>query len=357
MEVKYSFPYKCDGLKNIDFGSCEEIYARIEDEISRKIYTNRVLLSLTKNNVFSREIVLSTSIGYEFLELLKQLSSVWIYGHGTRGLRLYEMFPEVKWKGFIDRNISCITNQNNVIMLSFSQIVEKVESNDFVVISNLELFENIKTDLILKGIDKSHIISLGVYEKKINEYQYFEKRCFDVMKDREGVFIDAGSYDGTDSIKAFNVCKNIKQIIALEPDRSNYIKCLEKLNSVDSVLLYEACLSDKNGNISFISGDNAKSRISDKSDEYVETLTIDSLCKSKRVGIIKMDIEGSEVSAIEGGRHVIKRDKPGLIISIYHKEEDIFTIPKLIIDINPEYRFRFGHYGVGGPSDTVLYAV
>ena len=68
-----------------------------------------------------------------------------------------------------------------------------------------------------------------------------------------------------------------------------------------------------------------------------------------------MDIEGSEKKALIGARKHIESDKPNMMISIYHKIEDIIEIPRLLLEMNPEYRFAFGHYSIGSASDTVLY--
>ena len=60
-------------------------------------------------------------------------------------------------------------------------------------------------------------------------------------------------------------------------------------------------------------------------------------------------------SALIGTKIHIQQDKPNMMISIYHKIEDIVEIPKLLLDINPKYKFAFGHYSIGSASETVIY--
>ena len=75
----------------------------------------------------------------------------------------------------------------------------------------------------------------------------------------------------------------------------------------------------------------------------IKTRTIDSLCqenKIKKVSLIKMDIEGFELEALEGGRKTIERDKPMIIASVYHTGKDFFEIPLYLEKINPNYRFK-----------------
>ncbi len=69
-----------------------------------------------------------------------------------------------------------------------------------------------------------------------------------------------------------------------------------------------------------------------------------------------MDIEGFEKRALIGAKKIITEQEPALGISIYHKREDIWEIPKLILDLNSEYKFFLRHYSLG-VIDTVLYAV
>jgi len=89
------------------------------------------------------------------------------------------------------------------------------------------------------------------------------------------------------------------------------------------------------------------------------TLSIDDFVverKLDKVDFIKLDIEGSEGDAIHGAAETIRKFKPRLAISLYHKNDDFLAIPKSIKTLRPDYRFFLGHYTVTG-WETVLYAV
>ena len=75
-----------------------------------------------------------------------------------------------------------------------------------------------------------------------------------------------------------------------------------------------------------------------------------------RVDFIKMDIEGSELGALDGGAGVIEDQKPRLAISGYHKPEDLWELPRRILEINPGYKLTFGHHTPIG-WESVFYAV
>jgi FkbM family methyltransferase len=66
--------------------------------------------------------------------------------------------------------------------------------------------------------------------------------------------------------------------------------------------------------------------------------------KLSRVNLIKMDIEGAEMAALEGATQVIKEFKPRLAISTYHKPEDLWEIPHKLKAQNSNYKLFFGHH-------------
>ncbi|RYG38466.1 MAG: FkbM family methyltransferase [Burkholderiales bacterium] len=91
----------------------------------------------------------------------------------------------------------------------------------------------------------------------------------------------------------------------------------------------------------------------------VRTDTIDSLASREgldRVDFIKMDIEGAELHALKGAEHVIRRFRPKLAISIYHRLEDFWQIPRWIDSLGLDYRFHLDHFTIHA-EETMLFAV
>src|SRR5437867_3661050 len=88
------------------------------------------------------------------------------------------------------------------------------------------------------------------------------------------------------------------------------------------------------------------------------TTTIDEAATRSnvpRVDFIKMDIEGSELSALRGAESSIRRWRPKLAISLYHRPEDFFSIPSWIDSLDIGYRLFLDHYSIHH-EETVLYA-
>jgi FkbM family methyltransferase len=74
--------------------------------------------------------------------------------------------------------------------------------------------------------------------------------------------------------------------------------------------------------------------------EIVDVTSLDNfvkLNKIKNIGLIKMDIEGNEEKALIGARNLIKKYKPVLTFSAYHKKEDKVLLPKLVKSIREDY--------------------
>lgn len=73
----------------------------------------------------------------------------------------------------------------------------------------------------------------------------------------------------------------------------------------------------------------------------VKLETIDDYVRENNleVALIKLDIEGNELAAVQGALETIKRYRPVLSIAIYHRPEDFFEIKPLIEDLQLGYQF------------------
>lgn len=85
--------------------------------------------------------------------------------------------------------------------------------------------------------------------------------------------------------------------------------------------------------------------------------TVDDLLKGKPVSLIKMDVEGEERAAIKGAENTIRSFKPRMIISAYHRTEDLWEIPKEVLKIRDDYKIYMRHFPSLPAWDTVYYFV
>jgi FkbM family methyltransferase len=87
------------------------------------------------------------------------------------------------------------------------------------------------------------------------------------------------------------------------------------------------------------------------------TTTIDQVAGKyglDRVDFIKMDIEGAEQAALEGGLATIRKHRPKLAISIYHNMEQFVGVAKFLAGLDLGYRFFLGHATIHN-EETVLF--
>jgi FkbM family methyltransferase len=90
----------------------------------------------------------------------------------------------------------------------------------------------------------------------------------------------------------------------------------------------------------------------------VTTVSIDDFVRERelpRVDFIKMDIEGAELNALKGALETIRRFRPKLAISIYHRDVDFIEIPAYLNNLALGYVFYLDHFTIYG-EETILFA-
>lgn len=143
------------------------------------------------------------------------------------------------------------------------------------------------------------------------------------------VVIDAGAYPGEFTIYA---AKKAEKVLALEPDPENAEKLRQNLdlNNVKNVDVLEKGLWDEDGQVSFLERQEG-STIKEGGSTEISTTTLDAIQEKRgeEIDFIKMDIEGAEIEALEGGREVMKETEPFFAIASYHEVDGKPTWRKL----------------------------
>ena len=191
----------------------------------------------------------------------------------------------------------------------------------------------------------------------IDDDQYYDDEIVNIS--RIDNFIDCGAYNG-DSYERFRRDyqqrtggKYSGQAWLWEAEKKN-IDILKKKYSEDkNVHVIGLGVGKEKSTVKF-GGDGTSGSIGAGEDE-IEIDTIDHIVEG-RVDFIKMDIEGAEYDALMGAKDAICRDKPLLAICVYHKRDDLLTIPKLIKSFSEEYSFYLRAYSRHS-IEIVLYAV
>lgn len=138
-------------------------------------------------------------------------------------------------------------------------------------------------------------------------------------------YIDMGAYNGDTVLEFADITGGkYRRIFAMEPDTRNFRK-LTKSTDGGGVKL-----------------------------KQVAALRGDSL--SENATFIKMDVEGAERHALEGCAQSLKNGSK-LICALYHRTEDIFDLPLLVHEINPDLKLYIRHLMYIPAWETNLYCV
>ena len=166
-------------------------------------------------------------------------------------------------------------------------------------------------------------------------------------------FLDLGAYNGDTALEFANRCPEYGRIVAVEPDGKTFKKLENNTKDLENIRGLNVCVSDFTGKGRFLMKGGRNSVVG----VGVETefSTVDDILKGEKITFIKMDVEGEELKAVKGAEKTILNHKPKMIISAYHRTEDFWTLPKAVLDINPEYKVYMRHFPSLPAWDTVYY--
>jgi FkbM family methyltransferase len=188
---------------------------------------------------------------------------------------------------------------------------------------------------------------LGVHDVFYDQYQH------GAVQLRPGdVIIDAGAFVGDTAVLFHHLLAGRCTVHSFELLDENLALLLHNLQrngiSEDKMVINKLALSDRSGQEIVVANGVSQGSTSvfgsDVGGERVQTVTLDDYVVAldlKKVDFIKMDIEGSEAMALRGAMNTIRYFKPRLAICVYHKWDDVFTLPRLIRESGVHYDFRF----------------
>jgi FkbM family methyltransferase len=162
--------------------------------------------------------------------------------------------------------------------------------------------------------------------------------------------IDAGAYIGDSALVFDRYFSKCRRIYAFEPDPSSYA-LMEKtivMNKKSNIVPVRLGLGDANSDGKLTShgmGANLLDRKfgqEEKDNRIISIVRLDDYVKQNNIvtGVIKTDLEGFEMYFLRGALETIKKDRPILVLSIYHSADDFFGIKPFIENLGLGYRFR-----------------
>ena len=346
-----------NSISNNAIENAKKIYMKLMDDESRQIFLNKLLYSFTNDEVYIYDILKGDF--KEFGKRIKKIDAketVIIYVAGVNckiALNMCKIYgKEVSIICDKDKTKQKI-GYNGLEVISPEKLIERY-GDAYVVVSTTNYIDEV-VEFLSKYFKADRIIPLAdSVQISWIKSQYFDQN---IIKLQDGeVFVDGGCYDLETSEILMSKCKPDK-IYAFEPDERNFEKIKEKIseNNYKNVILQGKGLWNKSDSLYFNASGDILSHVSDEGEDRIEVTALDETIDEK-VTFIKMDIEGSELCALEGAKKIIQKYKPKLAICIYHKPEDTIDIPAYILELVPEYRLWIRHYSYSA-AETVLYAV
>ena len=198
---------------------------------------------------------------------------------------------------------------------------------------------------------------------------------------------DLGAYNG-DSIRDLRqYAPRLRNVIAMEPDRRNFRKLTEYATTLreagDTLTVHpvQAGAWSHTATLTFHGSGNRNAGLTDVPTEArgsilpstadnpyfgktaeVPVTALDTVAEEifgghTHIDYIKYDVEGAETEALLGSRAIIQRDAPALLVSAYHRSADLFRLPLLVHELNPDYKLYLRRMAGVPAWDINLYAV
>jgi len=193
------------------------------------------------------------------------------------------------------------------------------------------------------------------------ETDYKDYFDLDIVKCKDEVFVDLGAYTGDTTLDYINTygIDSYKQIYCYEITPDIFAILKNNLEKYPNITCKRNAVSDKK-EIMYVNNskvDASANTVTEEGDMSIDSVTLDEDIK-ETITTLKMDIEGYEQKAILGAKNHIQNDKPKLLLSVYHNNEDLWKIPRMIEEICPGYKFYLRNNGGGiFPTEITLIGI
>lgn len=220
-----------------------------------------------------------------------------------------------------------------VAIIAKRYIKDIVLNNDFFEIS----FKGINNKLYWPNkFSVSGINQVTAETFDINDWHYYQYKKT-VIENNE-ILLDIGTAEGLFPLTVIEKCNHIYMI---EPSKI-FITSLEKTfnNFQHKATIINTAVGSKDDEV-FFNEDSLDGQVSNTNsgNDKISLRKIDTLFKDKKITYLKADIEGFEQEMLLGAEETIKKNKPKIAITTYHKENNPKEIIALIKSYVPEYNY------------------
>lgn len=276
-----------------------------------------------------------------------------------KGIDLPNTYFEGPFIFGFNENRACLYTENSYDIPSLSYTIE-------CLMIHKEEIKRLNDNIFIDDMSRKTLFNILMYRitrnnnylfkiQKVEQEAYFDDEIINCNK--EEVFVDCGGYTGDTTKKFIQKYKSFKKIYIYEPDRNNIKiakKTLKKHIATGSTKIFMLGVGEKHDILCF-EGAGVSGKTTEKGENRIEIVSLDEHIKES-ISFLKMDIEGSEMKALQGARLHISIDKPILTVCAYHRINDLWEIPKFVGTLNNSYNYYLRHYSYDY-SDTIIYCI
>jgi FkbM family methyltransferase len=169
-------------------------------------------------------------------------------------------------------------------------------------------------------------------------YNSFESFLYKYLDAKEGdVFIDVGSHIGKYSLKLAKKVGNNGIVIAIEANPQNYYTLIKNIhdNNCSNVKAYNLAAWNTSSYLEMFPGkystlnslkkclQEQQGYDSNKPSQKVKADCLDNILQDcRKITLIKIDVEGAEIEALQGLRKTLDRNSPELIVECWEQSRE-----------------------------------
>lgn len=224
--------------------------------------------------------------------------------------------------------------------------------------------------------------SRDIFENIIN-YKLSGKLCYlraavsdeeDVMRtlvqpQSVGSYLDLGAYNGDTVRRMLDAAPLLKKVWAMEPDARNFKKLAlyAEGETRAAVRAYPYAAWDKRETLTFRVEGNRNSTLAQNGtagiavkqakERQIEAERPDAVLDGSPVDFVKYDVEGAERQALLGTAETIRSCRPKLLVSLYHRTEDLYDLPLLVKSMRADYKLYLRRFSYVPAWDINLYCI
>lgn len=347
------------GIKIFGYAVDEDYYMPNKIYLNRPIYNFEKLVEEKNKYVFVNGLGVLIHPGFMNTDKIKKMVNRKLKFLNDNRITKYDFI----WEKCFSVDIKYMLENKNKFWETYSWLSDEISKKMFLAYLKSHVTEDLSyMATALKSAGEYHKDPVTAkLEKAVFTREYFNNTISQAFERySSGGYIDCGAYTG-DTINGFinwNGGRYTK-IFAFEPDSQNFsvLEKFVKQNGYENISLFNCGAWNEKTILTFQENGDAASKLSEDGNISLAVDFIDNVVDDTPINLIKMDIEGAELNALKGAVKTLKRWRPILTICVYHKPEDLITIPQFIKEIYGNCHFYLRkHWGLN-LWEFVLYVI